>query len=303
MRWRGEYTLDMTGQEVFNIIYNGFLYLFMITTFLSMGMGYTVAQLTEPLKRYSLMTRAVILNIILIPAVAYVLTLLVPVDEVVVTGIILVAICPAAAFGPKLAQMEKGDVPYGISSMFLLAILSMVTIPISATLLLPGDFSLSPSVILRTLILFELIPLTVGLGLRARYSELAETWQPSVSQTSSISLMVVIVLMVVSQISAVISLLGSMVLLVAVLLVGSSLIMGYFIGGPATETKRVTATTGAVRNNAVALVLAAPLEPLVTVVAFVYALLAVAGGALAAGEWAKRGKDKVTAEDELNSAA
>ena len=173
----------MTAQEVFDIIYIGFLYLFMITTFLSMGMSYTVA------------------------------------------------------------QMENGDVPYALGSMFLLAILSIATIPISAPLLLPGDFSLSPLVILRTLILFELIPLTIGLGLRAHYSDPAESWQPSVSQMSTISLMVVIALMVVSQLSAVISLLGSFALLIAILLVGSSLIMGYFMSGPATETRRVTATT------------------------------------------------------------
>ncbi len=275
----------------------------MITTFLSMGMSYTVAQLAEPLKRYSLMTRAVILNIVLIPAVAYVLMQIFPVDEVIFTGIMLVAICPAAAFGPKLAQMGNGDVPYAIGSMFLLAILSIATIPISATLLLPGNFSLSLSVILRTLVLFELIPLAIGLGLRARYSEPVKSWRPSVIQTSSISLMVVIALMVVSQLSAVIGLLGSFALLVSILLVGISLIMGYFIGGPAKKTRRGTSTTGAVRNNAVALVLAAPLDPLVTVVALVYALLSVAGGTLAAGEWAKRDKNESTGEKKLESAA
>jgi hypothetical protein len=45
-----------------------------------------------------------------------------------------------------------------------------------------------------------------------------------------------------------------------------------------------------VRNNAVALVLAAPLDPLVSVVALAYALIAVIGGSVVAGEWAKRDK-------------
>ncbi len=57
------------------------------------------------------------------------------------------------------------------------------------------------------------------------------------------------------------------------------------------------------RNNAFALVLAAPLEPLVTVVALVYALLAVAGGALAAGEWGNRSKKKAAGGENLKSAA
>ncbi len=134
----------MTAKDLFDIIYNGFLYAFMITTFLGIGISYTASQLKEPLKRYNLMTRAVILNIILIPAIAFIFTLLFPIKEAVATGIILVAICPGAPFGPKLAQVENGDVPYSIGSMFLLAMISIITIPLSASLLLPGDFSLDP---------------------------------------------------------------------------------------------------------------------------------------------------------------
>ena len=286
----------MTAEEVFGIIYNAVLYLFMITTFLGMGMSYTVQQILEPLKRYGLMGRLILVNIILIPLVAWLLTLVIPMEEAVATGIVLVAICPAAAFGPKLAQMEKGDVPYSIGGMFLLAVLSIVTIPISANLLLPGDFALDPVVILRTLVLFEFIPLVVGLFIRARYPDLADHWTPGVNQTSSIVLKLVVVLMAVSQIQAVIGLIGSWALLVALVVVLASLAMGYFLGGPGKATRRVTATTSTVRNNAVALVLAAPLDPMVTVAALAYALIAVVGGSLAAGEWAKR--DKAEAGEE-----
>ena len=280
----------MSAEEVFGIVYNAVLYLFMITTFLGMGMGYTVGQILEPLRRYSLIARLILVNIILIPVVAWVLTLVIPMDDAVATGLVLVAICPAAAFGPKLAQMENGDVPYSIGGMFVLALLSIITIPISANLLLPGDFALDATVILRTLILFELIPLAVGLFIKARYPDIAESWGPSVNQTSSVSLKLVIVLMIVSQLQAVIGLIGSLALLVAVLIVIASLAMGYLLGGPSQATRRVTATTSTVRNNAVALVLAAPLDPLVSVVALAYALIAVVGGSVAAGEWAKRDK-------------
>jgi len=293
----------MTGEDVFKIIYNGFLYVFMITTFLGIGISYTVAQLKEPLKRYNLMTRAVILNIILLPAIAFLFTLLFPVKEAVATGIILVAICPGAAFGPKLAQVERGDVPYSIGSMFLLAMISIITIPLSASLLLPGKFSLDPLVILQTLVLLELIPLLIALGLKAYYNELAEVWKPSIDQVSNISLIFLVVLMIISQLPAVISVIGSFALLISILLTIASLVLGYFMGGPREETRRVTSTTGTVRNNAVALLLAAPLQPLVTIVALVYAILAVVGGSLTAGQWAKTKIDEKTDEEELKQAA
>ena len=124
------------------------------------------------------------------------------------------------------------------------------------------------------------------------------------NQTSSVSLKLVVVLMIVSQLQAVIGLIGSLALLVAVLIVIASLAMGYFLGGPGQATRRVTATTSTVRNNAVALVLAAPLDPLVSVVALAYALVAVVGGSVAAGEWAKRDKGKeVGGEAEATEAA
>lgn len=109
--------------------------------------------------------------------------------------------------------------------------------------------------------------------------------------------------MVVSQLSAVISVIGSLALLISVLLVIASLILGYVLGGPQEETRRVTATTGTIRNNAVALLLAAPLQPLVTIVALVYAMLAVVGGSLTAGQWAKSNKDKTADKKNLRKAA
>jgi BASS family bile acid:Na+ symporter len=143
----------------------------------------------------------------------------------------------------------------------------------------------------------------VGLFIKARYPDIAESWGPSVNQTSGISLKLVVVLMVVSQLQAVIGLIGSLALLVAVLIVIASLAMGYVLGGPGQATRRVTATTSTVRNNAVALVLAAPLDPLVSVVALAYALIAVIGGSVAAGEWAKRDKAKAGGEAEAAEAA
>ena len=135
----------------------------------------------------------------------------------------------------------------------------------------------------------EFTPLVVGLFIRARYPDIADHWTPGVNQTSSIALKLVVVLMVVSHFQAVIGLIGSWALLVTVVVL-ASLAIGYFLGGPGKATRRVTATTSTVRNNSVALVLAAPLDPIVTVAALAYALIVVVGGSLAAGEWARRDK-------------
>jgi BASS family bile acid:Na+ symporter len=108
--------------------------------------------------------------------------------------------------------------------------------------------------IARSLLLLMLLPLAIGLGVKARFGRVAQRVQPPIKGLSSLSLALLIVLMLATNIQNVISLIGTRGILASILflLVGASI--GWLLGGPGLGTKGVLALGTAQRNIAAALV-------------------------------------------------
>ena len=64
---------------------------FVISSMLSMGLSLTIKQIVEPLKNTRLVILALAANFILVPLVAYLITLVLPLDDSVEIGLILSA--------------------------------------------------------------------------------------------------------------------------------------------------------------------------------------------------------------------
>jgi predicted Na+-dependent transporter len=121
-------------------------------------------------------------------------------------------------------------------------------------LLLPG-VSVNPADIARSLIVLMLIPLGIGLLVKARYGEIAASWQPHMAQASSISLLAVFVLMLVLNFETMIGAIGSGAIIAAILFILVTLALGYFLG-PSASTRPVMGLGTAQRNIAAAMVVA-----------------------------------------------
>ena len=77
--------------------------IFVISSMASMGLRLKVSQILAPLKNARLVVVALVANFILVPLLAYVITLVVPLDESTRIGLILLSTAAGAAFLPKLA--------------------------------------------------------------------------------------------------------------------------------------------------------------------------------------------------------
>jgi BASS family bile acid:Na+ symporter len=64
---------------------------FVIGSMTSMGLSLTMKQIIEPLKNAKLVILALVANFVLVPIVAYVITLVIPLDESVRIGLILLS--------------------------------------------------------------------------------------------------------------------------------------------------------------------------------------------------------------------
>ncbi len=230
---------------------------FVLSNMFSMGLSLTMGQIVEPLKNMRLVILVLVANFVLVPALAYLITIVFSLEESLTIGLILLSTAAGAPFLPKLAQVAKGNTAFSVGLMVLLMVVTIIYLPLVLPLLL-GDVDVSPWEIARSLIVMMLIPLAIGLFIRARYEETATSIRPTFGMASNIAILVLMVLGLVLNFDSMIALVGTFGILAGILFVIISLVIGYLSGsGSDGGIKSVIGLGTAQRNIAAALVVAA----------------------------------------------
>jgi predicted Na+-dependent transporter len=232
---------------------------FVIGSMASMGLSLKMSQIIAPLKNVKLVLLALVANFVLVPLVAWLITLVIDLDEPVKIGLILLATAAGAPFLPKLAQAAKGSTAFSVGLMVLLMVVTIIYLPLVLPLLLSG-VEVNPLDIAQSLIVMMLIPLAVGLFIKARYEDIAARIQPTFGQASNISLLVLTVLGLVLNFRAMIDLVGSLGILAGIIFIVLSVVVGFvlgMLGSPEGGIRSVMGLGTAQRNISAALVVAA----------------------------------------------
>jgi predicted Na+-dependent transporter len=229
---------------------------FVLTSMLAMGLSLTIKQIVDPLRNTRVVLLALLVNFVLVPALAYVIQAIIPLDEGLATGLIIVGAAAGAPFLPKLVQVAKGNAAFSVGLMALLMVVTVVYLPVVLPLLLPGA-SVSPWDIARSLILSMLLPLGIGLFVKARYKEIAAHLQPYMSQISSLAIVLMLVTILGLQYKTILGTVGSGGILAAVLFLVGALVIGLLLGGKDPAMRSVLGLGTAQRNLAAAMLVAA----------------------------------------------
>jgi BASS family bile acid:Na+ symporter len=228
---------------------------FVIGSMASMGLSLKVPQIMAPLKNARLVILALVANFILVPIVAYVITLVLPLDEPLRIGLILLSTAAGAPFLPKLAEVAKGSTAFSVGLMVLLMVVTIIYLPVVLPLLLSG-VEVNPWEIAQSLIVMMLVPLAIGLFINWRYEDTAAKMQPTFGQASNIALLVLTVLGLVLNFREMIGLVGSFGILAGIIFIVVSLAIGYLLGGSDSNIKSVMGLGTGQRNISAALVVA-----------------------------------------------
>ena len=100
-----------------------------------------------------------------------------PVGPDVVIGLTVLAAVPVASAAPPFVGMAKGDLPYAVGLMLIVAFLCVPLTPLILALCLPpseAGLEIDPWKIIQTLLTAQLIPLSVGMTIqhvRPRWAE------------------------------------------------------------------------------------------------------------------------------------
>lgn len=276
--------------EALTVITQLSAFTFIITSMLAMGLSLTVKQIMEPLRDVKVVLLALLANFVLTPALAYAILRVIPLEQGLATGLIIVACAAGAPFLPKLVQVAKGDAAFSVGMMTLLMVVTVVYLPLVLPILLPGA-SVAPWDIAKSLIFSMLLPLGIGLFIKARYAETAGHLQPHMSQVSSLAIVFMLVGVLVLQFSTIIAAIGSGGILAVLAFLIGSLLIGMLLGGKNPAMRSVMGLGTAQRNLAAAMLVAAQNfsdQPNVLVMVMLVAILGLILLMVVGGELGKR---------------
>lgn len=167
---------------------------------------------------------AIAAQLLVLPLVTFVLTLILPVTASMALGMLLVACCPPGNISQVLTHRSGGNVALSVSMTAVSNLLYIVALPLSIafwgslqprTDALLQDVDLSPLKMLGEIILVIGLPFAVGLAIRVARPGFAARVQPAVRTISLVALLVFIVAALSSNWSVFVAHLGIIVVVVA----------------------------------------------------------------------------------------
>lgn len=242
-------------EPALDIVAKGAVLAFVLASMATAGLGLGARAIVGPLRPARRVTLALVASFVVAPAVAWALAAAFRLAPPHATGLILLGSAAGAPFLPKLAELARGDVAFSVGLMLLLTVGSAVFMPVALPFLTPG-LSANPWPVLRPILLTMLLPLAVGMLIRARSPRWATHLRPYFAWASNVGMALTVVLLIGLNGRAMLDTLGSGAVAAALLFVLAMLAIGYVIGGASPASRAVLGLGTAQRNIAAALIVA-----------------------------------------------
>jgi BASS family bile acid:Na+ symporter len=252
------------------------IFVFVITSMLSVGLRLSVSQILQPLRSTRLVLLALGANFVLVPTLAYFISRVLALPEPFAVAIMLLGTGAGAPILPKLAEFARGNLAFAVGLMVLLMTVTIVYMPIVLPILLPTAH-VTAWRIAKPLLTVVLTPLFLGLLIRARKEDSARHLEPFLSRASTTALVLAIILVLAVNYENALRAIRVDAVVAGLLLILSSLGFGFVLGGPSPDTRSILALGTAQRDISAALVVAVEnfSDPNIVVMLIVVALLGV----------------------------
>lgn len=227
-------------------LFNAALVIMIVATMFSAGLSTTLSALGKVFKNVWLLVLTLIVAFVLRPLVGWGLAEIFALATPIYISMLLMAACPGAPLGAKFVMTAKGDLTTGASLQVLMAAIGSITFPIVANFMigtagLGDDISLPVADLIKTVAFLQLVPFVAGVCVRHWTPDTAMKWNPPVTQVSTYSLMIVIVLALLGSWQIILGLFGSWALVAMALFVIIMVALGYFLSRGDKSTRKATA--------------------------------------------------------------
>ena len=216
--------------------------IFVLSTLFSVGLLVSARQVLAALQQRRSLAVALCVSFVVLPGVVLALGWGLQVAPPMQAALLLVATAPGSPVLLRLNEFARGDQARAVGLLVLLTSLTVVYQPLVLPMLLPG-LSVSPMPIARTLVLTVLLPLVLGLLLKARWPALAGRLRLTLTRLGTISAAVscFILLPLVYRDALTDVALNGGGLLVLLLYLPLAVGAGWWLGGPDADQRRLLA--------------------------------------------------------------
>ena len=239
-----------------------------VTMMAAMGTRMTPGDVRRTTREYNLVSRWVLANLVVVPLFAVFFSAVFGIGESILLGLLLVAVAPGAPFIPQLVALAGEDSQEAVRFTAALTVVATVTVPLlvaGALAVLDAETGFSPWRFLLPLLLVLVVPLVIGLAVRARWPAAGARVGPRLFALSNAALLAALVIVVVldtgAMLRALAVLFGTGALLVIALFVLVTIGIGWLAGSPDPKSRRILALGTAGRNVNVALFIAVTAFP------------------------------------------
>jgi BASS family bile acid:Na+ symporter len=252
------------------------------TVMLGIGLGVTPGELRMLWRSPGLMLRALFSVLVAVPALALAVTRAFDLSRAAEIGIVLMAISPGAPVALRRSLAAGAHTAFAPGLQICVAILAVVSMPLwiaALNELYAGQARIDPRDVMRQVFIAQLLPLGLGIALRHFGATLTAHIEPTVRRAGTVLLIVAVVL-VLAELWRPLYEAGTATIGAMVLTTAAALAAGHLLGGPAPTTRTAVAITSAARNPGLALLVAtvnaASPDIIATVLAYVLiSLLAI----------------------------
>ena len=261
-------------------IINFLLLISVMCLLLGVGLSIPFGKVLAVATQYQLVLRGLVANFVIVPCVFTLALRGMSFSPDVVIGLLVLASVPVAPLAPPFVGMGRGDVPYAVGLMLIVAFLSLPLTPLILMLSLPSSeagLEIDTLKILQTLLTAQVIPLSVGMIIRHARPMWAEKLLQFAPKLGQIGVVLTLTLITATQAQQIVDLgilphLASLLFIIVCVLIGDVMMRG-----EAAEIRRSLAISTAIRNVALALLIVGtnfPDSPAITIV-FVFGLFSL----------------------------
>ena len=226
---------------------------------LALGLKETLSDATFLLRRPQQLGRIFLSMNVLMPLFALLMVARFPLHPAVKIALVALSVSPVPPIFPRKALKAGGTENYTVGLLAAAALLAIVIVPIAMKIVerIEGVPLQMPAGAVATLVFQTILaPLLIGIGLRVVTPSFAERAAKPIGIFASVLLILCVVPVLFGSTRAMLSLIGNgtILALAAFALVG--LIIGYLLGGPELENRRVLSLATATRHPGLAAAIA-----------------------------------------------
>ena len=173
---------------------------FVVFMMLSVGIDLSIERIKAVFQRPRILATALTVNYLLVPLLFTALFGVFDVDGMWAVGLMFVAVAPGGPVAGVLIQNAGGHLALGVSLIILMNVLNTVLTPMGFLALGASSSADLPVLgMVKTIVMFQLLPLAVAMSFRRVRPHAAERIQPLIERAAKLLLVVVAAAVLISE--------------------------------------------------------------------------------------------------------